>query len=278
MEKRYFARTDKGCKRKKNEDRYSISPFGDLFIITDGMGGHAGGEIASKIAVDSLEDFISKVMSDEQGTLPFDLDENLSYEANLLKIGIKLANKKIYKISRENIKYGRMGTTIVAALIKEDKAYIAHVGDSRAYLIRDNNIYQLTQDHSWVNLQISLGILNKEEAANHPLKNVIIRALGTQKDIEVDLTEQKLLDDDYLLLCSDGLNLYLSDSEILQIVEEGGEDLEKIVNKLVDLANARGGEDNITVILIHFKEPPEKRDDLEDEEVTQILDQNDIKK
>ncbi len=249
---RHYAKSDIGKKRKRNEDKYRISDDGRLFLIADGMGGHSGGEIASKIAVDTIAAFIDRTRDDDEITWPYEFHERLPEPAGKLKTAILLANQKIYELSQEKESLGGMGTTIVAGFIQNDFIYIANVGDSRAYLIRDESISLLTTDHSWVNVQIKLGRLSEEEARHHPLRNIITRALGTKNDVDVDLVIEPLNDGDIILLCTDGLTAESDDEEIKNIILSAGGDLEQGTDKLIEMANNKGGDDNITVIVIHY--------------------------
>jgi protein phosphatase len=266
----YYGITDRGRKRAKNEDRFRINAFGDLFLVADGMGGHLAGEIASKIAVDTVEDFISLASGDEEITWPFEVDSSLPEEANQLKVAIQLANRKIFNLTKEKTDLEGMGTTIVAALIKNGSAYIAHVGDSRAYLLRGETIRALTSDHSWVNMQVSLGMMSPEDARDHPLKNIITRALGTRSEVEVDIRIEEFRHGDYLVLCSDGLSSLVSEEQIRQTVVQEQERVEQAAIRLVEMANEAGGEDNITAVIVHCLED-ESDDQESDEEITEVI-------
>jgi len=262
-----------GRKRTKNEDRYRINATAKLFLVADGMGGHIAGEIASKLAVDTIEDVINLTTDDE--TWPFEIDEKLPLPANQLLTAIKLANKKIHEIANTRGHFDGMGTTIVALLIRESTAYIAHVGDSRAYLYRNNKLSILTQDHSWVNMQINLGLMNEAEARRHPWKNIITRALGTKGGVEVDVDARPIEAGDTILLCTDGLNSCVSNEEITVIVERYRFDLETAAQRLIEQANQNGGDDNITVIIVRFEpddyhEAP-RQQQQDEEEVTEII-------
>jgi protein phosphatase len=250
----YQALTDTGRKRKGNEDNLFVNAEQRLFVVADGMGGHAAGEVASKIAVDSINEFVCLTGGDQEITWPFGLDDTISYDGNRLKTSIRYANRKVLDATKEKTEYEGMATTVAAVLVDGDTANVAHVGDSRVYLVRDGSLTLLTSDHSWVNEQIQSGIISAEQARSHPLRNVVTRALGGKPDLAVDIQVQKMGSGDILLLCSDGLTTMLGDEDIVEIIDGAGGDVEKAGKGLVAEANARGGEDNITVLLLKFEE------------------------
>jgi len=250
----YQAITDVGRKRKGNEDSLFVNPVQNLFVVADGMGGHAAGEIASKVAVDAINEFVLLTGGDEEITWPFGLDENMSYDGNRLKTAIRYANRKVLEATKEKSEYEGMATTVAAVLVDADTANLGHVGDSRVYLVRDGKISQLTADHSWVNEQIQSGVISADQARTHPLRNVVTRALGGKPDLQVDMKVHKIQSGDMLLLCSDGLTTMIPDEDIGRVVLESEGDVEKAAKALVATANARGGEDNITVMLLRFDE------------------------
>ncbi len=246
--------SDVGRKRKGNEDSLFVNPEQHLFVVADGMGGHAAGEIASKVAVESINEFVCLTGGDEEITWPFGLDENISYDGNRLKTAIRYANRKVLEATKEKSEYEGMATTVAAVLVDGDTANLGHVGDSRVYLVRDGEITQLTSDHSWVNEQIQSGVISPDQARTHPLRNVVTRALGGKPDLQVDMQQHKAKGGDMLLLCSDGLTTMITDEDIARVVREAGGHVEKAAQALVVSANAKGGEDNITVLLIRFDE------------------------
>jgi serine/threonine protein phosphatase PrpC len=250
----YQALTDVGRKRKGNEDSLFVNAEQRLFVVADGMGGHAAGEVASKIAVDSINEFVCLTGGDQEITWPFGLDDSISYDGNRLKTSIRYANRKVLDATKEKTEYEGMATTVAAVLVDGDMANLAHVGDSRVYMVRDGSLTLLTSDHSWVNEQIQSGIISAEQARSHPLRNVVTRALGGKPDLAVDIQVQKMEPGDVLLLCSDGLTTMIPDEDIVEVVVEAGGDIEKAAKALVAEANSRGGEDNITVLLLKFEE------------------------
>jgi len=206
--------TDVGKKRPINEDSYVSSDKEGLHVVADGMGGHAHGEVASRIAVETIEEFIKLTSGDADVTWPYGIDEELSLNANRLKTAIRFANQKLLEHTRNEADCEGMATTVVAVLIDEGIAEIAHVGDSRLYLIRDGEISCVTSDHSWVNEQVLSGVIDNEQARTHPLRNVVTRALGGKPELDVDIQSVELESGDRLLLCSDGLTTMLDDGNL----------------------------------------------------------------
>jgi serine/threonine protein phosphatase PrpC len=251
----YQALSDVGKKRKGNEDSVFVNPEQNLFVVADGMGGHAAGEVASRVAVEAINEFVCLTSGDEDITWPFGIDESVSFDGNRLKSAIQYANRKVLDATREKKEYLGMATTVVAVLVDGEAANLAHVGDSRVYLVRDGALTQLTSDHSWVNEQLESGIISLDQARSHPLRNVVTRALGGKPELTVDLQQHKAQPGDVLLLCSDGLTCMVPDDEIARLVGEARGDVERAARALVDEANGRGGEDNITVLLLKFEQP-----------------------
>jgi PPM family protein phosphatase len=242
--------TDIGRKRALNEDCYGIFDELGLFVVADGMGGHAAGEVASRYAVDVLRDFIAATREPGEATWPFQLDSELPRAANRLVSGIKLANQAINKASQESLEKKGMGTTIVAAIVEGDELFLAHVGDSRAYLFSDGMIRRITSDHSYVEEMVLAGHITQEQARVHPMRNIITRALGTKADVAVDLSRHHPASGDIYLLCSDGLSGMLTDGEIARIINSNTTDLSACIDGLIKGANEKGGDDNITAILL----------------------------
>jgi len=245
-----FGFTDIGKKRKINEDSFGFFPENGLYVVADGMGGHAGGEVASRLAVESVEDFIKLSANRDDITWPFEIDESKSKDENRLNVAIQLANSRIFHEALINKNLNGMGTTIVAAIFAESHLYIGHVGDSRAYLIKNDEIRQLTDDHSIVYEQMRLGILSKEDAKTHSLRNVLTRALGTEPNIKIDTRAEKAEAGNTYLFCTDGLTNMLNDEEIKNIVSNNSNNAENACRELIAAANRNGGIDNITVIIL----------------------------
>ena len=248
--------TDVGRKREHNEDNMAyvipkdpqvMAKKGALFIVADGMGGHAAGEVASEIAVDTVSNMYYQDDSDEVAT-------------SLLR-AIKRANALIHQRAAENMLRSGMGTTCVAAVLRGNMAYIANVGDSRAYIVRGGQVKQVSQDHSWVAEQVRAGLLTEDQARTHAQRNVITRCLGTQADVEIDVFPEPIEENDALVLCTDGLSGLVTDDEIRRIVNQSGP--QESVYHLVERANENGGPDNITAIVVSVQEvgaePPNVR-------------------
>lgn len=231
--------SNKGMVRPNNEDSIYSSANRDLFIVADGMGGHKGGEIASKAAVNKIKYYIKNKINSCPKT-----KDGIS---DLINSAYNYACRAIYNLSQtDDLLYG-MGTTAVTALIVGDTVYIGHVGDSRAYII-NNRIKQITKDHSLVQELLDSGSITLDEANNHPNKNIITRALGTGPNVVIDIYSLKIKMGDCILLCSDGLTNMCSDEEILNIVKNKSPNI--AAKKLVNEANVRGGFDNVSVIII----------------------------
>lgn len=243
--------TNVGRKRNHNEDNFAILADYGLFVVADGMGGHASGEVASKMAIDAMQEFFASTQDDPERTWPYKMDRTKGYEENRLITGIKLANLRIYETAQREAKKRGMGTTFVSLFTANEGIYVAHVGDSRAYRFRNGRLEMLTEDHSLLNDYIKMKRLTEEEIANFPHKNVIVRALGMKDTVKVDTRfEAPQLNDTYLL-CSDGLSGPVSDPEMQQILGTH-KDLKTACSKLIEQANAAGGPDNITCVLVRW--------------------------
>lgn len=241
---RFAAKSDKGMVREINEDSYNIiggRPGEPLaFIIADGMGGHNSGEVASKMAVEFAGDYIQQFPGSfcREESIPTAIQEVM-----------EKANISVYSRSKEHEANSGMGTTFIIAVVCEKKLFIGHVGDSRVYLIRESRIERVTTDHSFIEELIRNGSLTREEAENHPGRNVITRALGCSEDMQIDIYSCDMMEKDSFLLCTDGLTNMLCEDEIKEIIERFDEP-GLICSELVRRANENGGEDNITVIVI----------------------------
>jgi protein phosphatase len=250
MNVKAFGLTHVGRQRQHNEDSYLVESDARLFLVADGMGGHAAGEIASKIAVESINEFIVHTKEDD-GTWPHAYDEKYKRSTNRLMAAVRLANTRVLEAMRKDARLRGMGTTVVACLADDNNTVsVAHVGDSRAYLIRDNQLSRITNDHSWVFEQVQAGMLTEAEAEKHPLRNVITRALGGALQVSPDAAEIEAKTGDVYLLCSDGLTGMVPEDEILRLVTSHEGDLEAAAQDLIDAANERGGLDNITAVLV----------------------------
>jgi PPM family protein phosphatase len=226
----YARASDTGRRRRRNEDSYVVAP--PLFAVADGMGGAQAGEVASRLAAAALEDTDSGALSGPEKVTSL----------------IKEANRRVFARAVSDPATSGMGTTMTVALVEGDEVTIGHVGDSRAYLVRDGRLSQLTEDHSLVNELLKSGKLSREEAITHPQRSVITRAVGTDPEVEVDAFTVGADVGDVFLLCSDGLTDMVVDDDILDVVERHRDDLDRVTKALVSAANRGGGEDNITVI------------------------------
>jgi PPM family protein phosphatase len=246
--------SDVGRKRTHNEDAYLLLPEENLFCVADGMGGHASGEVAARIAVEEMAEFFRMTGRDEEATWPYKLDPARGYDENRLVTGVKLANLRILERAATDERLRGMGTTVVAASFPRGggAVLVAHVGDSRAYLLRGGAIRQLTEDHSLLNDYKKTRALTPEEIEAFPHKNVIVRALGMKDVVEVDLLRAELKDGDVVLLCSDGLSGMVSDERVAELVRGHPRDLRGAAQALVDAANAAGGQDNVTCVLVQY--------------------------
>lgn len=240
--------TNVGMKRSHNEDSFAVIEDDHLYVVADGMGGHASGEVASKMAIDTLRDFFKATSADPEATWPYKMDKSRGYEENRLITSVKLANLRIFEAAQRDPKLRGMGTTLVGILVVDDGVLIAHVGDSRAYRIRNGSMIQLTEDHSLLNDYIKMKKLTEEEIKNFPHKNVIVRALGMKESVKVDTLLDHPQPGDLYVLCSDGLSGPVTDEEIQQIAS-GTNDLKEACQKMIERANANGGPDNITVVI-----------------------------
>ena len=246
----WAARTDPGLRRSQNEDSFCANPALGLFVVADGMGGHAGGEVASELAVNEIQTVIESTTTlGLQDTWPAPFDAKVGMDGNRLRAGFLMANSRIAQRVGKSEELRGMATTAVAVLLRGGKAALAHVGDSRAHLLRAGHLTRLTADHSWVEEQIQAGMLTEAAAREHPWRNIVTRALSGTSDLNVDVTELELEAGDRLLLCSDGLPTVVQDGEIGNVVSAAA-DLQAGCDELVSRANAAGGPDNVTALLV----------------------------
>lgn len=248
--------SDVGLQREHNEDSFIVLKEYDLFVVADGMGGHRAGDVASKLATDTISEFYRTTAS-EDVTWPFHFDQNLSEEENRLLTGIRVANKQIFDRSTRSRECHGMGTTVVGAMYspRHNRMYIGHVGDSRCYRVRKGGIEQLTRDHSLINDYLQAMPDLSEEQKNELPKNVITRALGMQDQVVVDLQHDEPLDGDVYVLCSDGLSGMITDEQIQVILTEQL-DIREACKLLISQANEHGGEDNITAVIVRIEKEP----------------------
>ncbi len=236
--------TDIGQKRKSNQDSICLYPERHFFAVADGMGGHNGGDIASQMSVKIFPEFIEKNINN--------LDS-----AQILEHSIKYVNRAIYEHGQQNEELKGMGTTITCVMFDGASIKVGNIGDSRTYLISKNKLYQVTRDHSLVQEKLNIGLYDREGAKNDPQKNVLVRTVGFEPEVDVDVYHYKVARNDMFLLCSDGLHGKVSDEDIIYIVNQyladpqnaTKENIEQAVKALIDQANANGGQDNISVII-----------------------------
>jgi protein phosphatase len=241
-----------GLRRRHNEDAFLLLPEERLFCVADGMGGHASGEVAARLAVEEMAEFFRATGRDEETTWPFREERGRSYHENRLVTGVKLANQRIRERAAHDERLRGMGTTLVAAWFAEDasQALVAHVGDSRAYRLRGARLEQLTEDHSLLADYIRARSPSPAEIAAFPHKNVIVRALGMRDAVDVDVLRVPLEAGDVLLLCCDGLSGMVPDPRLAELVRGCRGDLDRGVQDLIAAANAAGGVDNVTCVLV----------------------------
>jgi protein phosphatase len=245
------ARTDLGRVRKNNEDCYAIDSTLQLYVLSDGMGGEAHGEVASKLAVQTILTHCRQGENSRTTPIFGESSPEVSERTNRLSSAIHLANRKVFEAASTNEEQKGMGATIVAAWIEGQRLSVAHVGDSRAYLLRAGTMEQLTADHSLVAEKVRVGILTPQEADASEMQSVLTRAVGTNDVVEVDTDEQVLLVGDFLLLCSDGLTRMVTDPEIASTLLTATS-AQECADRLIDLANDNGGADNISVIVLRI--------------------------
>ena len=252
--------TDVGLQREGNEDSFSVQDAFGLYMVADGMGGHQAGEVASRVAVEMINESFSKwskdhVSPDEIFGFP---DESLSREGNYILGSIRLANRVIYEMACEYEQYNGMGTTIVSLLVGSGLIVAANVGDSRMYLVRDNRIERMSKDHTIVAEHAEMGVMTEEEAARSPLRHILTRSLGSSENVDAEVFEIEPSSEDRFILCSDGLTDLATDKEILKVAQKET-DPQRLCRRLIDLALERGAHDNTTVVTVFLDQVEKKR-------------------
>ncbi len=255
MEMDFGAQSDTGCVRQNNEDSFRLAPEINLFVLSDGMGGLASGEVASRLAVEVVLEHCRE--AEAQPLLPLFGERigGVSEISNRLASAVRLANRVVHDAARNNGAEQPMGATVVAVRLTDERMSVAHVGDSRAYRLRGGDLEQLTQDHSFVAEEMRRGAMTAQEAGSSALQSVLVRALGIDPEVEVDVSEELVMDSDTVLLCSDGLTRELSDAQIAAVLREG-DDAQRTARRLIDLAKQAGGGDNITAIVLRRAAKP----------------------
>ena len=249
---RHAGLTDVGRKRTHNEDNLKTLPEHQLYLVADGMGGHEKGEVASEMAVDTVASFYQESGRVREVTWPYRRQRDQRYEENRMAASIKLANARIFDATSRTSQQ-RMGTTLVALHVAGEQIYMGHVGDSRIYRLRGEELTQITEDHSLLNDYKRTRNLTPEEIEAFPYKNVIVRALGMHQSVQVDVIVEEPEEGDLYLMCSDGLNAMITDEAIRRIMIEHRNNLKLACKKLIEGANSKGGVDNITTVLIETR-------------------------
>lgn len=243
-----YGQTDVGRRRERNEDAFLINPDLQLYIVADGMGGHVGGGFASRMAVNTIEEVVTQLTADPEATLEDGEEVRPNDYKSLLRYAVQTASHRIYAKAGEDPALRGMGTTTVALLVRDQKAYIANVGDSRGYCIRGSEMKQVTVDHSLVGEQMRAGIISESDAKGHRLRNIITRSVGFQDLVDIDVAVRPVKVGDIYLLCTDGLTNMVEDPEIFSVITHNS--LRGACQQLIDLANERGGDDNVTVLTL----------------------------
>ena len=246
MQLKAWCETDIGLHRKNNQDRFLIDQKHSLYALADGMGGHQGGDIAATVAIQAVRDITVEYYNKVKGV----------NHKQLMMDMFNLASKRVFEKSKEKKELSKMGTTLVVALCRDEKFYIGHVGDSRAYLLSKTScnkggMWQITEDHSLANQQFHAGLWKDQDIADHPHKNILTRSIGFQDHAQCDIVLKKIQPNDTILMCSDGLNNMVSDKEIYETYLEQPE--EKLLPTLIQKAKDAGGLDNITILLLKAK-------------------------
>lgn len=244
-----FAATDVGPVREQNEDAWLTEIDHGVFAVADGMGGHAAGEVASSIAIATVREILLGVKDPDETVLASEVGDTSDALRERLRYAMNQSSVRIRQEIERSPRYAGMGTTLVVLAVDGDSAHLAHVGDSRAYLVRGELIQQISEDHSLVNEQIKAGMITRDEAKHSRYKNIITRSVGFEEEVQVDVMGLVCEPNDYFVLCSDGLANLVEDKEIREVVS-ATTDIKDAPKRLIELANERGGDDNITVIVV----------------------------
>jgi serine/threonine protein phosphatase PrpC len=244
--------SDVGRRRQVNEDSYLIDESSGLFVLADGMGGHAAGEVASSLAVSTVNEFVTLALEPHEMTWPFGFNVQIPYEDNTLRTATLLANLRISQSARQKSQHAGMGSTVLVVWARSENVSYTHVGDSRLYLARNGEFTQLTEDHTLVQEQIKQGLITPEEARVHRFRHVVTKALGSRGRLEVEVNQLLAVPGDTLLMCSDGVTDKVSDTDLCRYLS-ASPDLKIACREIIAAANDAGGEDNSTVVLVRFK-------------------------
>jgi PPM family protein phosphatase len=246
-----FGLSDKGLVRKQNQDRILIDESMGLFVVADGMGGHAHGDVAAQVALTSIQFYIESSRDRFDVSWPFGYSFDVSIDANRVITGIQLANRQVRQQALQEAGSEGMGTTVAAVLVDESRAVVANVGDSRAYLYRQGCLKQLTVDDTWVESMAAQGLLDSADIKNHPMKNMLLQAAGSKERLQVHIHEHEMEAADVFLLSSDGLHGVIGDERIRTILGEGM-DLKGTAERLLEAAKENGAPDNVSVVLLSY--------------------------
>ena len=246
--------TNVGRKRTHNEDNLLVYPEKGLFVVADGMGGHACGEVASQMVVETMRDYFGRALGDGDATWPGREERGRTESENMLNAGIRWCNYVIWEKGHSDSRFKNMGTTVVALHVDNEFVTVAHVGDSRVYRFRAGQLFQVTEDHSLLNDYKKMAVLTPEEEANFPHKNIIVRACGLKDNVIVDVQKDKPQRGDIYILCSDGLSGEILDPDIQEIMARENKDLKTMVARLIQTACDNGGKDNVTCIAVRVDE------------------------
>ncbi len=245
------ALSDTGPMRTTNEDAYLCADDLGLFVVADGMGGHNAGETASRLAIEAVAGFIQRTVDGDEFSWPCGIDPTLSLDGNRLRTAIYLANRRVFRAAEAHDDYTGMGTTVVAALLVDDRVMVGHVGDSRLYVHAAGRLRQVTADDSWAATVLGRTPGQATAVAQHPMRHVLTSVLGAREQVEIHMAQLALGGDERLLLCTDGLHGALSNDEIERLLEDGC-DAEQTVRRLVDAALENGSRDNVTVLMVQL--------------------------
>jgi PPM family protein phosphatase len=251
-----FAATDLGLVRKGNEDAFICNETLRLFVVADGMGGHSAGEVASRLAIETVEGFVRRSHDDSDFSWPYGVDPQLTLGGNRLRTAVHLANRRVFRASESCDDYTGMGTTLTGLLVSDDRVAYGHVGDSRLYALGGDGFRQVTRDDTWVaTILANDPTMTPADVAHHPMRHVLTNVLGAREQVDVQLGEFRLMPGALFLLCSDGLYGMVDDQRIERLLREGGP-LEAMGRHLVQAALDGGGHDNVTVVLVRETATP----------------------
>ena len=251
---RAFGQTDRGSVRRTNEDAFQVDEELGVVVVADGMGGHAAGEVASRLAVESVVSFLRRSHNDHEYSWPYGIEATLSLNGNRLRTAIHLANRRVFRAAESHDEYTGMGTTVVCALVHDGRMVIGHVGDSRLYLLRDGVLLQLTRDDSWAATVLAKDAFSSADLRAHPMRNVLTNVLGAREQTDVHLQEQELRRGDRVLLCTDGVHGALTHDAINRTLHDS--DDAAAAAALAQGAIDAGSKDNVTAVVCSYEETP----------------------